>query len=1091
MARGSVRIPLIVDPSGVKRGTAEAQSSLAGFQAKAETSLGKITTAASSLGLAFGGTIGLAYGIKQATEAWEANEKVTARQIATMKNLGINTAGARAEIDKTIKSQAKLGAFDTQDLVSSYTQFLQVTRSTTESTKLNALAMDLARGKGISLQSAQLALLKAYNGNYTALNRMGVAIQKGSSAQSAFALVQQRFAGQAKQYGESSAGAVDKANVAWTNFVRTLGGDVAPAAVVAAQGLTGLTNVTGGLVDKIGGLGPLVAGAAGFGAFKLAQGPLAEFGSKVTTVGSIIGSSSEGLGAKLAFIGSESGLMVSPMTAAAGAAALMAGGIYELYANSESASQAASTLSSDISGLNSAMGEHQTAHENLALARVSSQQAGQAVAQQQSSNRSLHSQVIADDNSEAAAKKNAANALQLYGKNSKQYIQAYHDAAAAVTKAAGTNKAYNEGLQTEGQLAALASVANQRLKAAHQDLKISAGGVSDALDKVAKKSQDVVNQAIAATTQIHVAARAGESWTTTLNGSAGAADKFASLMLSARDATAKSDVMTRQADTNLAHFARSIGDVPSNKEIRLIVKYTSEGLSLDQIRTKLNALQNKTIKVTTETFNKNFRVPSNTNPLTGKPTAATSSTGSWIGGSWTGMDSVPVTVAPGEVILNPGQQSMVDGGMTVDQALAATGAPVIGPGTSHSGGGTPVKTQLSQSGLPTPGHYVAPKKGKSSRSGSGRHAKAVAPADPRVAKWLTDFAAWVKPITHGVIGRESIDFAEALERAITRDDAQIGYFHPKNPTQRTALTDARHHLSILDSDAKHRVSEILRAGVPGEDAFGQRILKLRDNLTTDTKKKKPETTLHKDHAALRSAYNTRVQTLKRMKARTKNVQLRQMIQAKIDEYTRDAAGQVDYTLDPDPYGIAGIQAQLAADDQAIAASSAVIDPTTGGPIGTGTTAEYSTAETDARTEISKIQSDIASGRYNPVQVAELNQDLTDAYGTLSGYESAAAPSASSTTDPDLQAQLTQSQQVAQITARQYNLSETALRALTGTGSDIGTGQFGNVEGAGAGIVIQTMHPADPQTLALIAASTTRALGTQSFVQTNRAFIGPS
>lgn len=61
--------------------------------------------------------------------------------------------------------------------------------------------------------------------------------------------------------------------------------------------------------------------------------------------------------------------------------------------------------------------------------------------------------------------------------------------------------------------------------------------------------------------------------------------------------------------------------------------------------------------------------------------------GARIAGRFDGRDDVPVNVSRGEVILNPAQQRMVDGGVSINSALASTGALTIRAGGAFARGG--------------------------------------------------------------------------------------------------------------------------------------------------------------------------------------------------------------------------------------------------------------------------------------------------------------------------------------------------------------------------------------------------------------------
>jgi hypothetical protein len=72
-------------------------------------------------------------------------------------------------------------------------------------------------------------------------------------------------------------------------------------------------------------------------------------------------------------------------------------------------------------------------------------------------------------------------------------------------------------------------------------------------------------------------------------------------------------------------------------------------------------------------------------------------TGGVIAGRFDARDDVPINVSRGEVILNPRQQSLVDSGMTVRQALSMTGAPTIFSGGGFAGGGWPHRKKKEKS----------------------------------------------------------------------------------------------------------------------------------------------------------------------------------------------------------------------------------------------------------------------------------------------------------------------------------------------------------------------------------------------------------
>jgi phage-related protein len=92
----------------------------------------------------------------------------------------------------------------------------------------------------MDLGRAALMVGKVANGNYSSLARFGITLKKTTPAQKALAVVQERFAGQAKAYGDTSAGAQDKFRNALKALQVTVGTALLPAINSLMGALTGL-----------------------------------------------------------------------------------------------------------------------------------------------------------------------------------------------------------------------------------------------------------------------------------------------------------------------------------------------------------------------------------------------------------------------------------------------------------------------------------------------------------------------------------------------------------------------------------------------------------------------------------------------------------------------------------------------------------------------------------------------------------------------------------------------------------------------------------------------------------------------------------
>lgn len=111
---------------------------------------------------------------------------------------GISWDDNKSRIEKSTAALSHLSAFTTAELLQSFTQLVRTTGDVNDALDLNKVAADLARGRNVSLTTAANALGKAYDGNSSALRRMGVFIPKTAEGLNAIRIVAQRYTGQAK-----------------------------------------------------------------------------------------------------------------------------------------------------------------------------------------------------------------------------------------------------------------------------------------------------------------------------------------------------------------------------------------------------------------------------------------------------------------------------------------------------------------------------------------------------------------------------------------------------------------------------------------------------------------------------------------------------------------------------------------------------------------------------------------------------------------------------------------------------------------------------------------------------------------------------
>ena len=134
--------------------------------------------------------------------------------------------GADALDDYVRAGEAK--AFADSEVRASLSKLTGVTNSVTKASELQALAMDVARAKGISLEAATTAIAKAQGGQLAGLRKLGVEVGKETKLEDALAELRTESAGAADLYAKSSVGAAAISAAAWENAKEDIGAALLP-----------------------------------------------------------------------------------------------------------------------------------------------------------------------------------------------------------------------------------------------------------------------------------------------------------------------------------------------------------------------------------------------------------------------------------------------------------------------------------------------------------------------------------------------------------------------------------------------------------------------------------------------------------------------------------------------------------------------------------------------------------------------------------------------------------------------------------------------------------------------------------------------
>mgnify|MGYP007071599346 CR=1 FL=1 len=212
------------DGSAVKK----ASKDLDGFGKEAKGLSNSVKGAFLGVGAAIGAAFSLDAVInfmKGAAQAAMEDERSMVALAKAMENVGLaaQNAGVEAFIEDLMLAR---GVADDQ-LRPAFQRIVTVTQDVAESQKALALALDISAGTGRDLDSVTQALARAYSGQTTALQRLGVGIDaatlKSKDMDLITAALADRFQGQSAAAAETYQGQLNRLNVAVGEATESIG----------------------------------------------------------------------------------------------------------------------------------------------------------------------------------------------------------------------------------------------------------------------------------------------------------------------------------------------------------------------------------------------------------------------------------------------------------------------------------------------------------------------------------------------------------------------------------------------------------------------------------------------------------------------------------------------------------------------------------------------------------------------------------------------------------------------------------------------------------------------------------------------------
>ena len=184
----------------------------------------------------------LAVGVRSAVE----EEKSLARLDAALKANVENWDGNRDAIDAAVQARMRLG-FQDDELRASLAKLVAANGDVNQSLQLQSIAMDMSRAGYGTLEEASQKLIRAGAGNTRVLKELGIEIRAGASDLEIYAAIQERVAGQASAWAQTTEGKVARANIQVEELAENLGGVMLPILGDVAEGWNNIADQMNGV----------------------------------------------------------------------------------------------------------------------------------------------------------------------------------------------------------------------------------------------------------------------------------------------------------------------------------------------------------------------------------------------------------------------------------------------------------------------------------------------------------------------------------------------------------------------------------------------------------------------------------------------------------------------------------------------------------------------------------------------------------------------------------------------------------------------------------------------------------------------------
>lgn len=240
----TLKLSILADVDDLKKKLGQGEAEVSSFGDKLGD-FGKKAAAAfavaAAAAAAYAGKL-LVEGVKSAIE----DERAQAKLATTLENVTGATKNQIAAVEQQISKLSLAYGITDDQLRPSFERLVRATNDVTEAQKLQTLAIDIAAGSGKSLESVSAALARAYDGNTTALGKLGVGLSAAELKSMSFDDVTKQladtFGGQATAQAETFEGKMKRLQVAFDEAKESIGARLLPI----------LTNLVNYFMNNVG-----------------------------------------------------------------------------------------------------------------------------------------------------------------------------------------------------------------------------------------------------------------------------------------------------------------------------------------------------------------------------------------------------------------------------------------------------------------------------------------------------------------------------------------------------------------------------------------------------------------------------------------------------------------------------------------------------------------------------------------------------------------------------------------------------------------------------------------------------------------------